>query len=104
MAAWVEGIGPLLPSAQSLQLVVALRPEDAGIELKVEAPGYPRAAVERLAEEAKRSGGTFIELWRMPKAERDGFRASTFGGVTPYRGDERTPPLARSSSTDRAGR
>ncbi|MCP3135778.1 TIGR02266 family protein [Pyxidicoccus xibeiensis] len=89
VASWVEGLGPLLPMAQSLQLVVALRPEDAGIELKVEAPGYPRAAVERLAEDVKRSGGTFIELWRMPKAERDGFRASTFGGGTAYRGDER---------------
>ncbi|WP_426757329.1 TIGR02266 family protein [Myxococcus sp. Y35] len=89
VAAWVEGIGEVLTSAQSLQLVVALRPEDAGIELKVEAPGYPRAAVERLAEEAKRSGGTFVELWRLPKAERDAFRASTFGGGSTYRGEER---------------
>ncbi len=89
MAAWVEGLGTVLSSAQSLQLVVALRPEEAGLELKVEAPGYPRAAVERLAEEAKRSGGTFVELWRMPKAERDAFRATTFGGGTAYRGDER---------------
>jgi uncharacterized protein (TIGR02266 family) len=89
VAAWVEGLSALLPSAQSLQLVVALRAEEAGVELKVEAPGYPRAAVERLAEEVKRSGGTFVELWRLPKAERDGFRAATFGGGTPYRGDER---------------
>ncbi|MFP2905520.1 TIGR02266 family protein, partial [Pyxidicoccus sp. 3LFB2] len=89
MASWVEGLGTVLSAAQSLQLVVALRPEEAGLELKVEAPGYPRAAVERLAEEAKRSGGTFVELWRMPKAERDGFRATTFGGGTPYRSDER---------------
>ncbi len=89
VAAWVEGIGEVLTSAQSLQLVVALRPEDAGIELKVEAPGYPRAAVERLAEDVKRSGGTFVELWRLPKAERDAFRASTFGGGVTYRGEER---------------
>ncbi|MFP2961104.1 TIGR02266 family protein [Myxococcus sp. 1LA] len=90
VAAWVEGIGEVLTSAQSLQLVVALRPEEAGIELKVEAPGYPRSAVERLAEDAKRSGGTFVELWRLPKAERDAFRATTFVGGTTYRGDERS--------------
>ena len=89
VAAWVEGLAALLPMAQSLQLVVALRPEEAGLEMKVEAPGYPRAAVERLAEEVKRGGGTFVELWRMPKAERDGFRAATFSGGTAFRGEER---------------
>lgn len=89
VAAWVEGLGTVLSSAQSLQLVVSLRAEEAGLELKVEAPGYPRAAVEKLAEEAKRSGGTFVELWRMQKAERDAFRAATFGGGTAYAGEER---------------
>nr|WP_211194758.1 TIGR02266 family protein [Pyxidicoccus fallax] len=89
VAAWVEGLGALLPTAQSLQLVVALRAEDAGLEVKVEAPGYPRSAVERLAEEVKRTGGTFVELWRLPKAERDSFRATTFGAGTPYAGNER---------------
>lgn len=89
VAAWVEGLGALLPTAQSLQLVVALRAEDASVELKVEAPGYPRSAVDRLAEEVKRSGGTFVELWRLPKAERDAFRASTLTGGTAYRGEER---------------
>ncbi|WP_241758720.1 TIGR02266 family protein [Pyxidicoccus parkwayensis] len=88
MAAWVEELGSVLSSAQSLQLVVALRAEEAGLELKVEAPGYPRAAVEKLAEGAKRSGGTFVELWRMPKAERDAFRATTFGGGTAHPGHE----------------
>ena len=88
MAAWVEGLGTVLSSAQSLQLVVSLRAEEAGLELKVEAPGYPRAAVEKLAEGARRSGGTFVELWRMQKAERDAFRAATFGGGTAYPGDQ----------------
>jgi uncharacterized protein (TIGR02266 family) len=37
----------------------------------------------------KRSGGTFVELWRLPKAERDGFRAATFGVGTAYPGEER---------------
>lgn len=89
VAAWVEGLGAMLPTAQSLQLVVALRAQDAGVELKVEAPGYPRAAVERLAEEVQRLGGTFVELWRLPKAERDAFRASTFAGGTAYGAEER---------------
>lgn len=89
VAAWVEGLGTVLSSAQSLQLVVALRAEEAGLELKVEAPGYPRASVEKLAEEVKRTGGTFVELWRMQKAERDAFRATAFGGGTPYSGEER---------------
>ena len=89
VAAWVEGLGTWLSSAQSLELIVALLPEEAGLELKVEAPGYPRTTVAQLAREATRSGGTLVELWRMPKAERDAFRATTFGGGTAYRGDER---------------
>ncbi|MFY2562417.1 TIGR02266 family protein [Corallococcus terminator] len=89
-AAVVEGLGELLPSAQSMQLVVAVQAEQAGIELKVEAPGYPRAAVERLADEVKRSGGTFVELWRLPKPERDALRNNTFAGGRAFGGDERT--------------
>ncbi|AGC42359.1 hypothetical protein MYSTI_01010 [Myxococcus stipitatus DSM 14675] len=88
-AAVVEGLEALLPSAQTLQLVVAMQAEQAGIELKVEAPGYPRAAVERLADEVKRSGGTFVELWRLPKAERDAFRHLTFAGGRAFGGHER---------------
>jgi uncharacterized protein (TIGR02266 family) len=89
VAAWVEELGAMLPTAQSLQLVVALRAEDASVELKVDAPGYPRAAVERLAEEVRHSGGTFVELWRLPKAERDAFRATTLTGGTTYSREER---------------
>ncbi|NTX52348.1 TIGR02266 family protein [Myxococcus sp. CA039A] len=89
-AAVVEGLGELLPSAQSMQLVVSVQAEQAGIELKVEAPGYPRAAVERLADEVKRSGGTFVELWRLPKPERDALRNSIFAGGKAYAGEERT--------------
>jgi len=85
----LEGLGDMLPTAQSLQLVVAARDEQAGVELKVEAPGYPRASVERLADEVKRSGGTFVELWRLPKAERDAFRTTTFAGGRAFGGEER---------------
>ncbi|NRD43492.1 TIGR02266 family protein [Corallococcus exiguus] len=89
-AAVVEGLGALLPSAQSMQLVVAFRDEAGALEVKVEVPGYPRAAVERLGEEVRKSGGTFVELWRLPKAERDALRSRTLSGGTPFAGNERT--------------
>ncbi|RKH57966.1 TIGR02266 family protein [Corallococcus llansteffanensis] len=86
----MEGLGALLPSAQSMQLLVAFRDEEGALEVKVEVPGYPRAAVERLGEEVRKSGGSFVELWRLPKAERDALRARTLAGGTPFTGDERT--------------
>ncbi|MHA7628047.1 TIGR02266 family protein [Corallococcus sp. M7] len=86
----MEGLGGLLPSAQSMQLVVAFRDEAGALEVKVEVPGYPRAAVERLGEEVRKSGGTFVELWRLPKAERDALRSRTLAGGTPFNGNERT--------------
>ncbi|MFP2901115.1 TIGR02266 family protein, partial [Corallococcus sp. 4LFB] len=86
----VEGLGALMPSAQSMQLVVAFRDEAGALEVKVDVPGYPRAAVERLGEEVRRSGGTFVELWRLPKAERDALRSRTLAGGTSFSGAERT--------------
>ncbi|MCP3103147.1 TIGR02266 family protein [Myxococcus sp. K15C18031901] len=88
-AAVVEGLGDMLPTAQSLQLVVGAREDQAGVEVKVEAPGYPRASVDKLADEVKRSGGSFVELWRLPKAERDAFRTTTFAGGRPFGGEDR---------------
>ncbi|MBJ6761415.1 TIGR02266 family protein [Myxococcaceae bacterium JPH2] len=89
-AAVLERLGQTLPATQALHLVLALHEDSAALELKVEVPGYPRAAVERLAEDIQRSGGTFIELWRLPKTERDALRARTLSGGTSYLGDERT--------------
>jgi uncharacterized protein (TIGR02266 family) len=89
-AAVIESLGTLLPSAQSLQLLVAFRDEAGALEVKVEVPGYPRAAVERLGDEVRKSGGTFVELWRLPKAERDALRSRTLAGGTPFAGSERT--------------
>jgi uncharacterized protein (TIGR02266 family) len=89
-AAVIESLGSLLPSAQSLQLLVAFRDEAGALEVKVEVPGYPRAAVERLGEEVRKSGGTFVELWRLPKAERDALRSRTLAGGTPFAGNERS--------------
>lgn len=88
-AAVVQGLGALLPSAQSIQLLVAFRDEVGALEVKVDVPGYPRAAVERLGEEVRKSGGTFVELWRLPKAERDALRSRTLAGGTPFTGEER---------------
>ncbi|WP_223642212.1 TIGR02266 family protein [Corallococcus sp. EGB] len=85
----MEGLSALLPSAQSMQLLVAFRDDAGALEVKVEVPGYPRAAVERLGEEVRKSGGTFVELWRLPKAERDALRSRTLAGGTPFAGNER---------------
>ncbi|RKH36321.1 TIGR02266 family protein, partial [Corallococcus sicarius] len=85
----MEGLGALLPSAQSMQLLVAFRDDEGALEVKVEVPGYPRAAVQRLGEEVIKSGGSFVELWRLPKAERDALRARTLAGGTAFTGEER---------------
>jgi uncharacterized protein (TIGR02266 family) len=72
----VEGLGAVLPSARPPGIVVALREAEATLELKLELPSYPRAAVETVKQQVQRSGGTLVELWRLPKAERDAFHAS----------------------------
>jgi uncharacterized protein (TIGR02266 family) len=81
VAELVEGLGALLPAARP-QLLVALREAEANLELKLEMTGYPRPVVERIAQGVKDSGGTFVELWRMPKHERDAFRAASLSGET----------------------
>jgi uncharacterized protein (TIGR02266 family) len=76
----VEGLGALLPSAKPPGIVVALREAEATLELKVEMPGYPRSALETLTQQVQQSGGTLVELWRMPKVDRDAFRAHSLTG------------------------
>ncbi|HYO56291.1 TIGR02266 family protein [Archangium sp.] len=76
----VEGLGALLPSPKPPGIVVALRETDATLELKVEVPGYPRTALETLTWQVQQSGGTLVELWRLPKADRDAFRANSLTG------------------------
>ncbi|WNG33610.1 TIGR02266 family protein [Archangium violaceum] len=76
----VEGLGALLPSPKPPGIVVALREVEATLELKVEVPSYPRSAVEALTEEVEESGGILVEMWRLPKAERDAFRARALTG------------------------
>jgi uncharacterized protein (TIGR02266 family) len=41
---------------------------------------YPREAVERLKQQVSHSGGTLVELWRLPKEERDTLRATSLTG------------------------
>lgn len=76
----MEGLGALLPSPKPPGIVVALREAEATLELKVEVPSYPRSAVEALTEEVQQTGGTLVELWRLPKPDRDAFRARSLTG------------------------
>jgi uncharacterized protein (TIGR02266 family) len=59
---------------------VALRETEATLELKLEAPSYPRTALESLTEQVQESGGTLVELWRLPKVARDTFRTDSLTG------------------------
>lgn len=76
----MEGLGALLPSPKPPGIVVALREAEATLELRVEVASYPRSAVEALTEEVQQSGGTLVELWRLPKPDRDAFRARSLTG------------------------
>jgi uncharacterized protein (TIGR02266 family) len=76
----VEGLGALLPSPKPPSLIVALRELEATLELKVEVPTYPRAAVEALTRQVQQSGGTLVELWRLAKPDRDAFRLHSLTG------------------------
>lgn len=76
----MEGLGALLPSPKPPGIVVALREAEATLELKLEAPSYPRTALETLTEQVQQSGGTLVELWRLPKAARDAFRTDSLTG------------------------
>ncbi len=76
----VEGLGALLPSPTPSGIVVALREAEATLELKLEAPSYPRTALEELTQQVQQSGGTLVELWRLPKAARDAFRNGSLAG------------------------
>jgi uncharacterized protein (TIGR02266 family) len=78
--ALVEGLGALLPPPKPPGLVVSLRAAEATLELKLEVPTYPRVALETLTEQVQESGGTLVELWRLPKADRDAFRAHSLSG------------------------
>lgn len=76
----VEGLGALLPLPAPPGIVVALREAEATLELKLEAPSYPRTALEELTQQVQQSGGTLVELWRLPKAARDAFRNDSLTG------------------------
>ncbi len=75
----VQGLGELFPGAAASQLTLALLDTEAHLELRLEAAEYPRAQVERFATAVTESGGTLVELWRLPPAQREVFRASSVG-------------------------
>nr|WP_245767383.1 TIGR02266 family protein [Stigmatella erecta] len=76
----MEAIEELLPSTQPVAITVALRENEAHLELKLEMTTFPRLEMDRFSWEIKASKGTLVELWRLPKAERDAFRAAAFSG------------------------
>ena len=80
VAGIVEAIEELLPSTQPVEIIIALRENEANLELKLEMSDFPRMEMDRFAWEIKASKGTLVELWKMPKAERDAFRAAAFAG------------------------
>jgi len=80
VAGIVEAIDELLPSTQPVEIIVALRENEANLELKLEMTTFPRLEMDRFAWEIKASKGTLVELWRLPKSERDAFRAAAFTG------------------------
>jgi uncharacterized protein (TIGR02266 family) len=75
----VQGLGELFPGATAGQLTLALLEMEAHLELRLEAAEYPRAQVERFASAVTESGGTLVEMWRLPPAQREGFRARSVG-------------------------
>ncbi len=80
VAGIVEAIDELLPSTQPVEITIALRENEANLELKLEMSDFPRLEMDRFAWEIKASKGTLVELWKLPKAERDAFRAAAFTG------------------------
>lgn len=80
VAGIVEAIDELLPSTQPVEIIIALRENEANLELKLEMSDFPRMEMDRFAWEIKASKGTLVELWKMPKAERDAFRSAAFTG------------------------
>ena len=81
----VEALGVLLPSDKPPGIVVSLRETEATLELKVEVASYPRQALASLTQQLRQSHGTLVELWRLPKAERDAFRAQSLSGPDSHR-------------------
>jgi uncharacterized protein (TIGR02266 family) len=82
VAGIVEAIDELLPSSQPVEIILALRENEANLELKLEMNDFPRLEMDRFAWEIKQSKGTLVEMWKLPKAERDAFRAAAFSGNT----------------------
>ncbi|HEX8700863.1 MAG TPA: TIGR02266 family protein [Myxococcaceae bacterium] len=80
VAGIIEAIDELLPSTQPVEITVALKENEANLELKLEMTSFPRLEMDRFAWEIKASKGTLVELWRLPKSERDAFRAAAFSG------------------------
>lgn len=83
----VEGMGARFVNAKNLALVVDRGAGTANLELRLELPYYPRVAVEALMREVEKTGGVFVELWRLPKPVRDAVRTRFFSLAPTPQGD-----------------
>lgn len=72
MACWESATRPP-------EIRVARLADEVSVEVQVELERFPRGSVAALAAEVERSGGAFVELWRLPKGEREAVRASVLG-------------------------
>src|SRR5919197_3362977 len=80
--AGLAGLARRVSASRPPEIRVALLEDRACAEVRLELTQYPRALIAGLAAEVERSGGTFLELWRLPKSERDAFRDSFLPSAT----------------------
>jgi uncharacterized protein (TIGR02266 family) len=70
----VSSLDGMFPRDALEQFDVALSATEAVIHLKLTVTPYPNATIQKVDKEITKSGGRFIELWRLPKPERESFR------------------------------
>ena len=78
----LAGAARRVSASRPPEIRVALLEDRACAEVRLELTHYPRTLIAGLVAEVEHSGGTFLELWRLPKSERDAFRASFLPSTT----------------------
>jgi uncharacterized protein (TIGR02266 family) len=68
-------------AARPPEIRVALLEREVSAEIQVELNRFPRAHVAELAADVERSGGAFVELWRLSRSEREAVRATVLGSA-----------------------
>ena len=70
----IDEMGQAFSSGKHEAIQVGKSPFDACLHVRASMSPYPRAAVTALEKKVQKAGGRLIELWRLPKSERDDFR------------------------------